>query len=125
MGFNHVGDIAETGLVRRVTLRGGGLVGGRRLGKLYVGNLAHETTDADLRAAFSKFGTVASTKMVTNRRGRAKGFAYVEMADEASTKAAMESLRGTQINGRTLDIVEEEPRRGGASRKRTHGRRRR
>lgn len=91
---------------------------------LYVGNLAHETTDADLRAAFSPFGQVASIKVMSDRRGRPKGFAYVELADEASAQAAMESLRGTQINGRTMDIVPEE-RRGGRSRGRSGGRRRR
>ena len=84
------------------------------MSRLYVGNLAHETTDADLRAAFSEFGEVSSIKVATDRRGRAKGFAYVEMPDEASARTAMESLRGRQINGRTMDIVEERPaRRGG------------
>ena len=76
---------------------------------LYMGNLAHETTEVDLRTACSRFGAVVSAKIVTDRRGRSKGFGYVEMADEASARAAMESLRGTQINGRTLDIVLEEP----------------
>ena len=75
---------------------------------LYVGNLAHETRDVDLRTAFSRFGDVVSARIVSDRRGRTKGFGYVEMTDEASAKAAMESLRGTQINGRTLDIVLEE-----------------
>ncbi len=75
---------------------------------LYVGNLAHETTDVDLRTAFSRFGEVASARIVSDRRGRTKGFGYVEMTDEASARVAMESLRGTQINGRTLDIVVEQ-----------------
>ncbi len=94
--------------------------GGCRLGTLYVGNLAHETTEVDLRNAFAPFGDVASVKLVTNRRGRPKGFAYVAMKDDDAAKAAMESLRGTQVNGRTMDIVPEEPRRGGG-----RGRRRR
>jgi len=75
---------------------------------LYVGNLAHETSDVDLRTAFSRFGDVVSARIVSDRRGRTKGFGYVEMTDEASAKVAMENLRGTQINGRTLDIVLEE-----------------
>lgn len=92
---------------------------------LYVGNLAHETTEADLRAAFAAYGEVASVKVVSDRRGRSKQFAYVQMADEASARAAMEALRGTQLNGRTMDIVFEERggRRGGRS-GRTHSRRR-
>ena len=80
---------------------------------LYIGNLAHETTDVDLRTAFSPFGKVVSVKIVSDRRGRTKGFGYVEMPDDTSAKAAMESLRGTQVNGRTMDIVLEEPRRRG------------
>jgi RNA recognition motif-containing protein len=85
------------------------------LNTLYVGNLAHETTEADLSAAFSSFGEVVSAKVMSDRRGRTKQFAYVQMADETSAKSAMEGLRGTQINGRTLDIVLEErtKRRGG------------
>ena len=82
---------------------------------LYVGNLAHETTDADLRTAFSQFGEVVSARIVSDRRGRTKGFAYVEMSDGESAKTAVESLRGTQVNGRTLDVVLEQraKRRGG------------
>jgi len=76
---------------------------------LYVGNLAHETTEADLRAVFSPHGEVVSAKLVSGRRGRTRGIAYVEMADEASAIAAMQSLRGTQLNGRMMDIVAEEP----------------
>lgn len=55
---------------------------------------------------------------MSDRRGRPKGFGYVEMSDADSARDALESLRGTQINGRTMDIVLEErtKRRGGFSR---------
>ena len=78
------------------------------MSRLYVGNLAHETSEADLRAVFQPFGEISSIKVMADRRGRAKGFAYVEMADPAATSAAMEQLRGTQVNGRTMDIVEDQ-----------------
>ena len=78
------------------------------MSRLYVGNLAHETTEADLRAVFSRCGEVVSAKVMSNRRGRTKEFGYVQMGDEASAKAAMEALRGTEINGRRMDIVLEE-----------------
>lgn len=74
-----------------------------------MGNLAHETTEADLRAVFSRHGQVVSAKIMSGRRGRTKGFAYVEMADEASAMSAMQSLRGTEIKRRMMDIVPEEP----------------
>ena len=83
------------------------------MSRLYVGNLAHETTEAQLRDAFGQFGEIASIKIAADRRGRMKGFAYVQMADEESADRAMQSLRGTQINGRTLDIVQDQPRKGG------------
>jgi RNA recognition motif-containing protein len=78
-----------------------------QLTRLYVGNLAYETTEADLRAAFSRFGEVSSVKVMSDRRGRQKGFAYVEMADDEAAARAISALRGTQLNGRTMDIVEE------------------
>ncbi|MBI2913771.1 MAG: RNA-binding protein [Chloroflexi bacterium] len=95
------------------------------MSRLYVGNLAHETTEADLRAAFAPYGEVVSARVMSNRRGRTKEFGYVQMADEASAKAAMEGLRGTQINGRTPDIVLEEASRRGGGGSRVGGRRRR
>lgn len=88
------------------------------MSRLYVGNLAHETTEAQLREAFGQFGGISSIKIASDRRGRMKGFAYVEMADEEAASRAMQSLRGTQINGRTLDIVEDTPRKGGFSARR-------
>lgn len=88
------------------------------MSKLYIGNLAHETTEAELRAAFAAYGDISSIKIAADRRGRVKGFAYVEMPDEAAAQKAMESLKGTQINGRTMDIVEDNARgrRGGGFR---------
>jgi len=84
------------------------------LSRLYIGNLAYETTEADLRAAFSRFGKVVSAKVMTNRRGRTKQFGYVQMADDTSAKSAMEALGGKEINGRIMDIMLED-RMGGRS----------
>jgi RNA recognition motif-containing protein len=93
---------------------------------LYVGNLAYGTTEADLRAVFSPFGELVSVRIASDRAGRPKGFAFVEMADESAAAAATQSLKGTQLNGRTMDIVESEPpgkRRGARGRGRSGGRR--
>jgi RNA recognition motif-containing protein len=94
---------------------------------LYVGNLAHDTTEADLRAVFSPFGELVSVRVASDRRGRPKGFAFIEMADESAASAAAGSLKGTQLHGRTMDIVESEPpgkRRSNRGRGRSGGRRR-
>jgi RNA recognition motif-containing protein len=87
------------------------------MARLYIGNLAHETTDADLMSKFSPFGAVKSIKVAADRRGRARGYAHVEMADDGAATAAIEALRGTQLNGRTMDIVLEEGKRGGRPRR--------
>jgi RNA recognition motif-containing protein len=76
---------------------------------LYVGNLAYDTTEADLRAVFSPFGELVSVRIASDRAGRPKGFAFIEMAEESAAAAAAESLKRTQLRGRTMDIVESEP----------------
>ena len=51
---------------------------------LYVGNLSPEATDSDLRAVFSPFGEIGSLRVARDRAGRARGFAFVELDDEAA-----------------------------------------
>ena len=69
---------------------------------------------------FTPFGKIVSTKVMSDRRGRAKGFGFVEMADKESAREAMETLRGKELNGRTMDIVLEDRknRKGGGRRRR-------
>ena len=60
---------------------------------IYVGNLAYATNDEALRAAFEKYGTVASARVVTDRMtNRSKGFGFVEMQDESQAQAAIDAL---------------------------------
>lgn len=84
---------------------------------VFVGNLSREVTENDLRAAFETFGKVGSLRLNSRR-----GVAYVEL-DAESAYAAVESLRGGQINGRSVDVVLDEP--GGGRRSRRPGRSRR
>ena len=86
---------------------------------IYVGNLSFETSEADLRAAFAAYGTVTSARIATDRdTGRARGFGFVEMADQAEAQAAIAALNGKDLQGRTLTVNEARPRedRGGGSR---------
>jgi len=81
---------------------------------LYVGNLAFETTAADLEALFGQHGTVQKAQIINDREtGRSRGFAFVEMSDGA--EAAVQALNGHQFQGRTLTVNEAKPRedRGG------------
>src|SRR5262245_23190177 len=84
--------------------------------KLYVGNLAFQTTDEELQELFSQAGTVESASIVTDRdTGRSRGFGFVEMASKAEGEAAIAQLNGAEINGRSLTVNEAKPRenRGG------------
>jgi RNA recognition motif-containing protein len=78
---------------------------------IYVGNLAWATTSDDLLQLFSTYGTVSRAQVVMDREtGRSRGFGFVEMANEAEAKAAIEALNGSDYNGRPLTVNEAKPR---------------
>lgn len=79
---------------------------------LYVGNLSPEATASDLRAVFSPFGEIGSLRVARDCAGRARGFALVELDEEAAA-VAMDALRGTELKGRMMDIVVDHPSSGG------------
>ncbi len=81
---------------------------------LYVGNLAYEVTDEDLRQAFEVYGQVSSAKIITDRdSGRSRGFGFVEMPNQPEALEAIRSLNQQDIKGRNLVVSEARPRRGG------------
>jgi RNA recognition motif-containing protein len=78
---------------------------------LYVGNLSFSTTEQELEAVFSEFGTVDSIRMINDRdTGRSKGFAFVEMNNNQEAKAAMADINDKEIDGRNLKVNEAKPR---------------
>ena len=85
--------------------------------KIYVGNLSFEATEEQLRDLFGAHGTVQSVAIITDRdTGRSRGFGFIEMADDAEAKAAIEGVNGTELGGRSLNVNEARPksdRRGG------------
>jgi cold-inducible RNA-binding protein len=78
--------------------------------RLYVGNLPYTTGEAELQDLFSKAGTVESVRVMRDAAtGRARGFAFVEMAtDEEAQKAAAE-FNQYQMGGRALTVNEARP----------------
>jgi RNA recognition motif-containing protein len=84
--------------------------------KLYVGNLAFQTTSQDLQELFAQAGTVESANVIEDRdTGRSKGFAFVEMSTQEEAASAIEQFNGKEVSGRALKVNEARPRenRGG------------
>ena len=78
--------------------------------KLYVGNLPYSATEQDLTDKFAASGTVESVKLITDRdTGRSKGFGFIEMASAAEAQAAIDSLNGTDYDGRPMKVNEAKP----------------
>ena len=79
--------------------------------KLYVGNLAFQTTSDDLRQLFSQAGTVESANVVEDRdTGRSRGFAFVEMSTPEEANSAIDQFNGKELSGRALKVNEARPR---------------
>ena len=84
--------------------------------RLYVGNLSFNTTEDSLAAAFGAAGKVESCSVMLDRdTGRSRGFAFVEMSSDADAQAAIQSLDGQTVDGRTIQVNVARPRedRGG------------
>lgn len=79
--------------------------------KLYVGNLAFNTTEQALEEQFNQYGQVSSANIITDRdTGRSRGFAFVELDSKESAQAAIQALNGKEMDGRTLTVNEAKPR---------------
>src|SRR6185312_53503 len=79
--------------------------------KLFVGNLAFQTTSEDLQELFSQVGTVESASVVEDRMtGRSRGFAFVEMSTPEAAASAIEQFNGKEVGGRALKVNEAKPR---------------
>ena len=77
---------------------------------LFVGNMSFQTTGSDLRALFEPFGQITRIHVVTDREtGRARGFAFVEMANDEEAAKAIAALEGKEVGGRNLKVNEARP----------------
>ena len=84
--------------------------------KLYVGNLAFETSSDELKTLFAQAGTVESVSLIEDREtGRSRGFGFVEMSTKEEGAAAIQKFNGKDLGGRALNVNEAKPRedRGG------------
>ena len=78
--------------------------------KLYVGNLPYTTGEQDLQELFGTAGAVESVSVMRDQAtGRARGFAFVEMASEEDAQKAISQLNNYQYGGRNLTVNEARP----------------
>ncbi len=79
--------------------------------KLFVGNLSFNTTENDLQDAFAAHGTVVEANLMMDRMtGKPRGFAFVTMSTPEEAQKAIDSLNGTQLDGRALTVNIARPR---------------
>ena len=79
--------------------------------RIYVGNLSWTADENELRDAFAAHGEVTSLQVITDREtGRSRGFAFVEMANDAEAKNAISAVNNKEIDGRQLKVNEAKPR---------------
>ena len=82
--------------------------------KLYVGNLPYEVGETELQELFARAGSVESVSVIRDRAtGRARGFAFVEMASDEDAQTAIRELNASQVGGRSLTVNEARPKEGG------------
>lgn len=82
--------------------------------KLYVGNLPFTTDETQLQDLFAQAGTVETVSVVRDRdTGRARGFAFVEMASDEEAQKAINQLNSFELGGRALTVNEAKPKTAG------------
>ncbi len=73
--------------------------------KLYVGNLPFSATEDSLKEAFSKFGTVETVAIVTDRNtGESRGFGFIELSSDQEAAEAVGKMDNAEMGGRTLKV---------------------
>jgi len=77
---------------------------------IYIGNLNYRVREEDLRHVMEEYGVVDSVKIIIDREtGRSKGFAFVEMPNNAEGQKAIEELNEAEYEGRQMVVKEARP----------------
>jgi RNA recognition motif-containing protein len=80
------------------------------LKNIFVGNLSFGATEGSLRSLFEQYGTIDRVSIVTDRdTGQARGFGFVEMANDAEGDRAIAELNGRELDGRAINVNEARP----------------
>ncbi|HEV2460991.1 MAG TPA: RNA-binding protein [Ktedonobacterales bacterium] len=79
--------------------------------RIYVGNLPYNATDEQLSQLFTPYGDVSEVTVVIDRStGQSKGFAFVQMEDDAAARSAIAGVNGTILDGRAIRVSEAQAR---------------
>ena len=85
--------------------------------RLFVGNLSFETSDEDLKEAFSRTGACETAAVIRDRMtGRSRGFGFVEMGSDEEAQRAIAELNGKDLRGRNISVSEARERSGSSGR---------
>jgi cold-inducible RNA-binding protein len=80
------------------------------MNNIFVGNLGLDATEQDIRCVFEKYGSVERFRIMTDRlTGQPRGFAFVEMADDADAVKAIVALNGIELHGRAINVSAARP----------------
>ncbi len=77
---------------------------------LYVGNLASDVTEEDLKNLFSEYGNITSVKVIKDMySGASKGFGFIELSDQTEGQKAINELNSKDLKGKTIVVNEARP----------------
>jgi len=94
------------------------------MNNIFVGNLSPDATELDIRSIFEKHGTVERFRIMTDREtGQPRGFAFIEMTNDAAAETAIAALNGVELNGRAIHVNAARPQlyRNGSSANKDYG----
>ena len=75
------------------------------MNNIFVGNLSLDATEQSIRTIFEDHGTVERLRIMTDREtGQPRGFAFVEMTNDAAAEKVIRALDGTELNGRVINV---------------------
>jgi RNA recognition motif-containing protein len=86
-------------------------IGRNAVKNLFVGNLGSEVTHEELRRLFEAYGQVVQVHIIVDRdTGLPRGFAFVEMTNDADAEKVIQALNGSILRDRTLNVNYARPR---------------
>ncbi|WP_295122899.1 RNA-binding protein [uncultured Chitinophaga sp.] len=77
---------------------------------IYVANLAFSVDSQALRQHFSQYGEITSANVITDKfTGQSRGFAFLEMPNDAEAQKAIDELNGSMLGNRSIVVNEAKP----------------